>query len=141
MTTDIADQIANLLNSRNELIRKYDAKMVIEKKDNYVYLLEDSKLIACAESKKIQWYQWEISHVSVSNKVEGKGIGSKILAMAEKEALNCGAKILQCTIRSDNDRSQRLFLSKGYFRTSSFFNVKSGNWVNVYQKSVCVKEE
>ena len=140
MTKEQAKEIAILLNKRNKLVKEYSVDDVLAKKDNYVYLDEKSSIIACAESKKVQWYQWEICHVSVETTHEGKGLGSKILKVAEKKAIEGGAKIIQCTIRSNNELSLRLFLAKGYTKTTSFFYPKSGNWVHVLQKSVSVLE-
>jgi L-amino acid N-acyltransferase YncA len=136
MTNEEARQVAYLLNTRNQLVRKHTVKTVLEKKDNYVFLTESQNIIACAESKKVQWYQWEICHVSVAISEEGRGIGGKILKLAEERATKGGAKILQCTIRSDNEKSIRLFLNHGYNQVSSFYNNLSGNWVYVFQKSV-----
>ena len=141
MTEEEAKQIADLLNKRNKLVRGYDCEKIMKEEDNYVYLMEGTDLIACAESKQVQWYQWEVSHVSVNEQFESKGFGSKILLMEEEKAIKSGAKILQCTIRSNNEKSQKLFLSKGYAKTGSFFYSKSGNWVHVYQKSIAVREE
>lgn len=140
MTEEQAKQIATLLNERNKLIKEYSPDDILAKEQNYVYLDEKSTIIACAESKKVQWYQWEICHVSVDKTYEGRGLGSKILKLAEKKAIEGGAKILQCTIRSNNESSLRLFLSKGYTKTTSFFYPNSGNWVHVLQKSVSVLE-
>ncbi|MDA3840276.1 MAG: GNAT family N-acetyltransferase [Patescibacteria group bacterium] len=136
MTRDIAEQIANLLNSRNQLVVDYTADKVLESKSNYVYLEDENEVIACAESKKIQWYQSEISHVSVLKKVEGKGKGKEILSRAERKAKNDGAKLLQCTIRTNNENSLRLFLRMGYEKVNRFFYPNSGNWVYVLQKSI-----
>jgi N-acetylglutamate synthase-like GNAT family acetyltransferase len=136
MTRNIAEQIANLLNNRNQLVVEYSADKVLLSKSNYVYLEEENEVIACAESKKIQWYQSEISHVSVLEKVEGKGKGKEILSLAEKKAKNEGAKLLQCTIRTNNENSIRLFLRMGYVKVNRFFYPNSGNWVYVLQKSI-----
>ncbi|HLP38939.1 GNAT family N-acetyltransferase [Lacibacter sp.] len=140
MTKEQAKQIAALLNERNKLVKEYAPEDVLAKEQNYVYSDERSIIVACAESKKVQWYQWEICHVSVDKTYEGKGLGSKILKLAEKKAIEGGAKILQCTIRSNNESSLRLFLAKGYTKTTSFFYPNSGNWVHVLQKSVSVLE-
>lgn len=140
MTQQQAKQIVVLLNERNQLVKKYTAADIIKHKMNFVFLEIDNQLAACAECKKVQWYQWEISHVSVTKGHEGKGLGSRILRLAEQKAINGAARILQCTIRSNNERSQRLFLNKGYTKTSSFYYPLSGNWVNVYQKTVSVLE-
>lgn len=136
MTTNIAEQIANLLNERNQLTIQYTADKILENSENYVYLLEEEKIIACAESKRVQWYQWEISHVLVAKDYEGKGFGNKILNEAEIKAKTGNAKILQCTIRANNENSIRLFSRNGYVQVNRFFYPKSGNWVYVYQKSI-----
>ncbi|WP_162126039.1 GNAT family N-acetyltransferase [Flavobacterium phycosphaerae] len=97
MTTKIANQIAELLNNRNQLTVQYTEEKALANKDNYVYILDFEKVIACAESKKVQWYQWEVSHVSVAKDFEGKGFGNKILLDAERKARAGNARILQCT--------------------------------------------
>lgn len=141
MTKEEARQIAILLNERNQLVKNHTAKSVLDEKENYVLLIESNKVMACAESKKVQWYQWEICHVSVACKAEGFGYGKKILELAEKKAITSGAKILQCTIRSDNDKSIRLFLHNGYNKVNSFYNIVSGNLIYVFQKSVGIIEK
>ncbi|BDU25169.1 GNAT family N-acetyltransferase [Flavobacterium sp. GSB-24] len=136
MTEEIAEQIADLLNERNQLVTKYTFSSILDSSENYVYLEDSGKIIACAESKKVQWYQWEISHVLVAADYEGKGFGKKILSKAEAKANQGGAKILQCTIRTNNENSIRLFSRNGYTKVNRFFYPKSGNWVYVYQKCV-----
>jgi N-acetylglutamate synthase-like GNAT family acetyltransferase len=136
MTEGIAQQIANLLNSRNELVVVYTAKRVLDHKSNYVYIEEENTVIACAESKKVQWYQCEISHVSVLKRAEGTGKGSQILKLAEKKGKDDGVKLLQCTIRTSNENSIRLFSRNGYLIVNRFFYSNSGNWVYVLQKSI-----
>jgi N-acetylglutamate synthase-like GNAT family acetyltransferase len=113
----------------------------LKEKDDYVFLEQENRVIACAECKKVQWYQWEISHVSVTKEEEGKGWGNKILKLAESKAIKGNARILQCTIRTNNESSIRLFTRKGYLKTASFFYDKSGNWVHVFQKSVAAIEK
>lgn len=135
----VAEQIAALINARNELTTKYNAKKILDRQDDFVYILDNEMLLACAESKSVQWYQSEIRHVSVAEKAIGKGYGSKILLLAEELAIKQGARLLQCTIRANNAESIRLFESKGYHKTSSFLNKHSGNWVHVYQKSVSTR--
>lgn len=138
MTNHQAEQIAILLNLRNQLIKPYESKDILLESTNYVFIEEGSKVVACAVLKKVQWYQWEICHVSVDENHAGKGLGKLILKKAEKKALDGGAKILQCTVRSNNARSRGLFSSNGYLKTVSFFYSNSGNWVDVFQKSIAV---
>ncbi len=138
MTKELALQIAELINERNELSVVYDAKKVLLNKDNYSYLLESENLIACAESKRVQWYQWEICHISVAKQYEGKGNGSKVLKLAEIKAVNGNARILQSTIRSSNDSSIRLFENNGYKRVNEFYNAKTENQVYIFQKALTI---
>ena len=136
MTTEEAEQIANLINTRNELTKKYSSEIILTAKENYVFIKEEDKIIACAESKKVQWYQYEISHVSIDENYESKGFGSKILKLSENKAIENNARLLQCTIRTNNVNSIRLFSTKGYKQVNMFHNLKSGNWVFIYQKII-----
>jgi N-acetylglutamate synthase-like GNAT family acetyltransferase len=134
-----AHQIAMLLNERNHLMVKHSQKTVLDHKDNYVFLTDTDTVIACAEAKKVQWYQWEISHVSVHSKHEGKGKGSAILQLAEEKAIKGEALVLQCTIRIDNKDSIRLFSRNGYKQVNEFRNEESGNQLYIYQKIIRTK--
>ena len=136
----IANQIAKLINARNQLTKNYNSKEILKRKDDFVYVVDGETVLACAETKSVQWYQSEICHVSVAENAEGKGYGGRILELAEKQAMKQGARLFQCTIRANNGNSIHLFESKGYHRTSSFLNTKSGNWVHVYQKAVSVRQ-
>lgn len=136
LTHEQAQQIAKLLNTRNQLQIKYSADQILQKAEEIVFLTDGEIVTACAEAKRVQWYQYEILHVSTHQDHEGKGNASRVLRLAEQSAINRGARVLQCTIRSDNEDSIRLFERNSYNKTASFFNKRSGNWVNVYQKMV-----
>ena len=132
-----ADQIAQLLNSRNQLIVQYDAERVLKSAKNYLYELSDTnEVIACVELKPVQWYQFEIDHLTVVPVTEGAGFARKLLARAEERATKNGGRLLQCTIRADNSRSQKLFRLNGYTQVSCFYYPISGNNVGVWQKVI-----
>lgn len=139
MTKNDAIEIANLLNTRNKLPQIYSYKDILSKKENILFIKENGNIIACAESIKVQWYQNEIKHISVNENFEGKGFGSKILRLAEKKSIEDNAKILQCTIRVDNEGSIRLFSRKGYKKVNTFFNKKTKNWVFIFQKILSIE--
>ena len=134
MTDSQAKQIAELLNENNQLIINYQASDILRNSTEYVFVEDSGVIVSCAQLKKVQWYQWEICHVSVRN--EGHGLGKQIISIAEELAIRNGAKIIQCTIRAQNMRSVKLFTLNGYVKTSNFFYPNSGNQVNVYQKSL-----
>jgi GNAT superfamily N-acetyltransferase len=132
-----AKEIADLLNARNKLVVQYDADRILAAANNYLYLSSDANGIgACVELKRVQWYQFEISHLTVVSSREGKGDAWKLLRMAEERAIDIGGRVLQCTIRDNNCRSQQLFEKNGFVRTVVFYYPVSGNNVGVWQKSI-----
>jgi len=59
-----ADQIATLLNERNQLTQKYTRESVFGHADNYLCRFSDeNKVVACVEVKSVQWYQTEVLHM------------------------------------------------------------------------------
>jgi len=84
--------------------------------------------------KKVQWYQCEISHLSVDPAARGVGIGRSLVEEVEVRACRLGARIAQCTIRIGNAASEAVFTKRGFVATVTFRNAQSGNDVTVYQK-------
>ena len=124
-----------LLNAQNELTVQYTAEMVLEHQDNYLFRLDESGLvIACAELKKVQWYQFELLHVTVAQKNQRQGHARSLVVEAEERAIKLGARILQSTIRADNSASEALFISSGFESVSRFYNVTSKNIISVWQR-------
>lgn len=134
MTEAQAQEIAVLLNKRNQLARSYTGRGVFAKAGNYEYEVRHGKVEACVERKKVQWYQWEICHLSVAIEWEGKGLASIVYQRAEEAARSGGACILQCTIREGNERSERFFGKRGFIKVGRFFYALTDNTVGVWQK-------
>ena len=134
MTIREAKQIAKLLNERNQLARQYTGDAVLADAANYEYELHEDQIVGCVERKRVQWYQWEIRHLSVHLDVEGKGVGFAVYRRAEAAAVNGGACILQCTIRHGNQESERFFRRQGFSEVSAFHYAQTGNIVGVWQK-------
>jgi len=133
-----AEQIAALLNKQNQLAISYTPEMILEHQDRYLVRMDvrmdNSLVLGVVAVTKVQWYQCEISHLSVGSNVRRHGIAKGLLRDAEAKALQHGAKIAQCTIRGGNEASEELFRGQGYTLTARFFNSESGNQVAVYQK-------
>ena len=141
MNVDTAQAIAELINGRNKLTKKYTAEKVLEAADNYICrFASDGHLVGVVEAKHLQWYQCEIDHLSVRADAEGKGIGSWLLKSAEARAVELRTRVAQCTIRVGNEPSEGLFRKFGYLPTVSFFNISSGNDVTVYQKALITSD-
>jgi N-acetylglutamate synthase-like GNAT family acetyltransferase len=135
MTLQNALEIAALLNEQNQLSRKYDAKHVIDNCENYIFRTDKNrKTVGVVECNRVQWYQWEIKHLSVA--VKRQGIGALLLDEATAKAESLGARILQCTIRLGNAESEAFFTKHGFSPSVSFINYRTGNRVTVFQKSL-----
>lgn len=132
-----AGEIAHLLNTQNKLVIHYDAERVLEAADNYLCeLSEENRVIACVELKRVQWYQFEIDHLTVNPNFAGQGFARKLLERAEAQAIDAGGRLLQCTIRDDNERSQHVFSENGFGQVARFHYPNSGNNVGVWQKVI-----
>jgi N-acetylglutamate synthase-like GNAT family acetyltransferase len=130
-----AEQIATLLNAQNQLTVQYTADCVLEHQDNYLVRLDDlGHVVACAELKQVQWYQFELLHVTVAQQNQKQGHARALVAEAETQAIHRGARILQSTIRAGNTASEQLFKSSGFESVSRFYNVKSENIISVWQR-------
>lgn len=136
MQLPIADQIAQLLNRRNQLTRQYTAEMVLQQAGNYLFEILGTEVVACVEVKRVQWYQTELCHLTVAEAYEGKGYGRALIRRAIETADQQGARLVQCTIREGNTDSERAFLAAGFTKASMFFNARSGNNVCVYQRPI-----
>jgi ribosomal protein S18 acetylase RimI-like enzyme len=140
MTPKQAEQIAQLLNDRNQLQGDYTAKKVSGHAANYLFELRDDIVVACVEVKKIQWYQWEICHLSVSKDHERQGIGKGLIRQAEEKARRGSARIIQCTIRVGNESSEQAFRRSGYREACCFFNAATDNYVAVWQRVLSTRQ-
>lgn len=135
LTDTHADQIAALLNERNQLTRKYTRESVLKHADNYLCRFsEENDVVACVEVKSVQWYQFEVLHLTVAASQMRKGHAKALLCEAERAARAKGARLLQCTIRDGNIESRSLFEGFGFSHVSTFNNPSSGNNVAVFQK-------
>ena len=136
-----AGQIAELINARNKLAKHYTADKIYAARSTYLFeLSEDGHVIGCLEVKKVQWYQFEIDHLSVAKDVEGKGVAWKLFMRAEDQAQQSRGRLLQCTIREDNEDSVRFFKRNGFLKVAEFHYPDTGNNVGVWQKVISPKK-
>src|SRR5690349_308631 len=110
MTEQQADQIAHLLNTRNELVLNYNKLRVLQCSDNYLIRCDnDGNVMAFIEVVKVQWYQTELRHLTVAEGHERQGHARGLIQEAEDIARSQRRGILQCTIRESNVRSRDVF--------------------------------
>ena len=140
MDQNYAGQIAALLNTRNQLVKNYDAKDILGARARFLFEVRDDPVVGCVEVKKVQWYQAEVSHLTVHRDYCRRGIAQALLTLATARAKKDRARILQCTIRENNEESTGLFVKNGFVRTALFLYPDTGNNVGVYQKVISPPE-
>jgi ribosomal protein S18 acetylase RimI-like enzyme len=136
MTKATAAAIANLINTQNQLTKRYTADTVLAEEENYIVRMRDDEVIGAVEVKRVQWYQCEIAHLSVDPRAQGAGVGTSLLEEAENRARQLGGRIAQCTIRVGNAASEAVFKKRGFAPTVTFRNERTMNDVRVYQKVI-----
>jgi len=136
MTEAQAVAIAELVNVQNQLTVRYTPDRVLAEKDNYIIRIRGDAVIAVVEVKSVQWYQCEISHLSVDPRAQGAGVGKSLVEEAEDRGREVGGRIAQCTIRVGNAASEAVFTKRGFTATVTFRNARTGNEVRVYQKVI-----
>lgn len=102
-------------------------------KGSYRVIVEDDLLIALGKLVKLSWYQAEISHVVVRPEFRCRGYGRRIVRDLCGYAQDLGVKIAQCTIRSNNTASRRLF-GGAEFHPAASFTGRSGHKLDIWQK-------
>jgi ribosomal protein S18 acetylase RimI-like enzyme len=107
---------------------------VLREANHYEYESRDGRVVACVERRKVQWYQWEVLHLSVDETVEKKGLAFLVYERVESAARRAGVRVLQCTIREGNKESAGFFDRQGFSKVSRFVNRETGNTVGVWQK-------
>ena len=134
-----AEQIFKLLD-RNDL---GETKPTLEEIRENLYFIDYDKdegddriIVACARAKQVQWYQWELCHLSVALEHESTGKAYKVARKAIQHAIDNGAKIIQCTISETNYKSWRLCERNGFKKATRFYNDKSKKNLLLYHRVV-----
>jgi ribosomal protein S18 acetylase RimI-like enzyme len=133
---NIFKQIVSLINNQNRLAQHQTLEMLLDKGHCIVSVNDEGTLVGCVRVVKVQWYQWELFHLSVLPDYRRQGQATALLLKAEAHAKQEGASIVQCTVRMGNVESEALFSKSGYTAGAVFTNRESGNMVRVYQKSL-----
>jgi len=131
-----ASQIAQLLNSNNELKSAYTSDQLLRYAHEYKYLQDEisSEVVAVVQIKKVQWYQHEIVNLTVSPAHSEKNLAKRLLEIAENQAINDDARILQATVRENDQENIDLFKTTGFKHVSTFYNQQSDRNITVWQK-------
>ena len=136
MNPDQANQIAELLNNYNELKNPYTQDQLLRYAHEYKFIQDEnsSYVIAVVQIKKVQWYQYEIVNLTVNPNHHGKDLARRLIQIAESQAINENAHILQGTVRQNDKENTGLYKSAGFKHVSNFYNNQSNRNISVWQK-------
>ncbi len=137
MDIQVAEQIAILLNTQNQLTVKYDTQQILEAAHEYIYEIDDDDvLIACMQLKSVQWYQVEICHVSVNKINHQYGAAYRLLDKAIIDSREKNVHLLQATVNQSNGVPQKFLQKFNFTQTSTFYNPLTKNHITVWQKAL-----
>lgn len=128
-----AQQIADLLNSYNELSSEYDYRGVLNQRCTYITYLSKDTIVGCVAFKNKSWYQCEAIHLSVDEHYRGKGIATRLLNKLETFARKREKKVIQSTVRCENEAMVKLNEKLGY-KIVNQFSGGSGRSLYIFQK-------
>ena len=126
-----AGQIADLLDAEAQSTVPYSAKMVLQHADDYICEIQDDVVIACVEVKKVQWYQWEICHLSVSEAHERKGLGEQPRGRPRIRQRAVVRGSFNAQSGSVTREASKAFRRSGYREACHFFNASTDREVAV----------
>ena len=134
MTRVIADQIADLLNTQNHLDQNVSGDFVLESAQDFLFECDgDGVLMGVIAIRHIQWYQAELFFGSTNPKKQTFGYSFRVFKRALEMIKIRGIPIIQATTRTDNLVAQKFLSKVGFNKTQSFYNLKTGSNVLVYQ--------
>lgn len=113
----IAEQLAKLLNSHNQLRNRKTAQELELGRVNYIVELHGSLLIGACGLEKQSYSLTEIKHLVVKPQWRGKGLGKFLVRRAISISKT---PLLYATVRGDNMASRKLFESLGFTVAGSY---------------------
>lgn len=109
--TEMAEQIAGLINTHNQLYRKHTAYSVLSSIANYFVEVVNDRVIGCTALIKEEENLSRNFHTCVSPEFRRRGIAKKLKLLAIQ---NCDTSYIFSTVREDNIPSIKMNLSLGY---------------------------
>ena len=136
MNKEVAEKIADLLNSSNVLASQYTYRGILNYSNDYIVIQNDDDVIGCVCVRSVSWYQFELKHLVVAEAYRRMGYGRKLIEDAVRLVKERGGMVVQCTIREGNNDTRKLFRECGFGQCIEFTNKETGNVLKVYQKAV-----
>jgi ribosomal-protein-alanine acetyltransferase len=78
-----------------------------------------------------------LTSIAVAPEASGAGLGRRLLAALEKEAIAAGARRMRLEVHADNDAARRLYETTGYRRVETIANYyEHGGAAQRYEKTL-----
>lgn len=115
--TEIAEQIAGLLNSYNRLAMRRTSPDILQGRIDYVVELHGKMVIGACGLEKQSHSLTEMKHLVVRPDWRGKGVGKYV---AQRALSICDTPMVYSTVRADNESSLRLLASLGFQQAGQY---------------------
>jgi ribosomal protein S18 acetylase RimI-like enzyme len=124
-------QIAELLNTHNQLDKKYDEKGIRRGEARYLFIHKDGEVWGAVGIQRIRYLYTIIKHLTVKPEYRRKGMA---LALMEMALNNTNTPFVLSTVREDNIPSISLLEKLGFKKAGSY--LKNGYLVYLLVKSM-----
>ena len=109
--SEMSQQIADLINTHNQLYKQHSAYSILNGMANYFVEVVNDKVVGCTALLKEEEKLSRNFHTCVHPKYRRKGIAKKLKLLAIQ---NCETSYIFSTVREDNIPSINMNLSLGY---------------------------
>jgi ribosomal protein S18 acetylase RimI-like enzyme len=139
--TEIARQVALLINNNNDLNSKLNAATVLANRKGYIVESSGTEVVACVKLERQSYNMSEIKHLVVISKYRKCGLAKRLVLESLKRSTN---PIVYATVRKDNIPSQKVFQACGFINSGQYttgnkvillYIVTSPKWRNALDRT------
>jgi len=131
-TQEIGKQIADLLNLHNDLVEEFRPV----NPSRYLYIIEKDIVIGATRVEKMCWFMSLSRHTVTHPDHRSKGVGYRLLGMAEDKARGYGSQVIVGTVKVSNNSAARMLHRRGWYKVQNFTNSHTSHELAVWMKNL-----
>ena len=142
LTDDQVTQVVAMITSSGQVLRSVRTTEITENAERYVAIVDGNGDVAgVARVDAPQGGQADVSQITSPPGRDGAAMRRLILSRAADHARAAGARVVQTTVRPNDAATRQALVDLGWRRTGTFHNARSGNDVEVWQRTVAAQRE